>query len=404
VYVLCAQVFVAALGVGIAMPTIGSHAASFGAGVAGVGLAFGGFFAGRAIVTPVVGWLSDLRGRGTFLVAGFAGMIVAGAAMYVTDSVAVIVAARILHGACAAATLPILTASAGAICAPGESRSFLGTFNGLRSVGLAVGFAGGSMILLLGWDVTSTPHAVTAGAGVAGLALVLALPERATVSALRTAPAYRRLLRDPHVRGLAVYRLLLAMTPPALLAFVPVLFGNHAEDILGGGAATLSGTLSRLPPSRIAAIALIGSATGAAQIALGRILKNRGAYSPAAFAGGGALMVACTLVLVPHLRSFTHFAIAAFVGGIGVGALLLPGIVLMVEIARNRGLGSVIGLVELAAALGAAVGTGIATVATRILPSSLFSTAALFPLLAAAAFVAVSRGTSSETQVGEAAA
>jgi len=394
--VLCAQVFVTALGVGISMPTIGAHAASLGGGVVWVGLAFGGFFVGRAAVTPVVGWLSDLRGRTPFLIAGFTGTVAAGLVMVLAGDAAVLVAARVLHGACAACTLPILTASAGAVCPPGRSRPFLGTFNGLRTIGLALGFAVGAMTALFGWGVGVVPHVVTALAGLAGLALMAALSESATSAALRTAPAYRRLLRDRQVRGLSLYRFLLAMSPPALLAFVPVLLTARGGSILGAGAAEIGDALSRMPPGRLAIVALIGVASGAAQIALGRTLRDRHTYSPSVSAAAGALLVACALVVVPHLRSFPYFACVAFVAGLGVGALLLPGIVLMVAVARKRGLGSVIGLVELAAALGAAVGTGIATVATRFLPNSLFPTAALFPLLAAGAFVVVARAAGPE--------
>lgn len=397
---LCVQVFVITFGIGIVMPVIGVHAHSLGGGFAAVGAAYGSFFLGRAIFTPVVGRLSDLRGRGLFLGLGFILNSTVGLLFLLAGEVSFLVAARLFQGVAAALALPVLTACAGVMAPSLSVGSRMGIFNGLRCAGLASGFVAG--VVLLPFDRASliVPYLAVIASGLLGLALLVALPRRATQAAIRAPSRYWALFRDPLVRRLAFSRASLAMVTPAVVAFLPVLVKTHGAKELGASGMELIQGLRSLSLGKFIVLGAIGLSAGALQIGLGWLLDRRGRLSKTAAAIAGALMTAAVLVVLPHLRGFGSLVWASVLAGLGVGALFLPGLMLLVRAARTRGMGTVIGLVELAAALGAVVGAGVAATAASVSPRYLFPTTALFPLTAVAFYVLAMRAATPERDKG----
>ncbi len=399
-WVLCVQVLVASFGIGMVMPVIGVHAYSLGGGFLSVGLAYGSFYVGRLVFTPVVGRLSDLRGRGLFMGLGFILTSAVGLLFLLAGEVSFLVVARLFQGIAAALTLPVLTACAGIIAPPSSVGRHMGAFNGLRSAGLAGGFATG--VVLLPFDRVSLilPYLVVIASGLLGLALLVALPRHATQAASRAPRRYWRLLRDPLVRRLALFRLLLAMTAPAVVAFLPALIKSGEIGDRGGEGVDLIRGMGSVSAGRFIVLGMMGVSAGVIQVILGRFLDARGRFSKIASVISGALMVTAVFWSLPHMKTFGELALASILAGLGSGALFLPGLLLTVRAARTRGMGTVVGLVQMAAALGAVVGSAVAVAAASASPRYLLPTAALFPLLAAVCYVSALVGAESETAKG----
>ena len=398
--VLCIQVLVLSFGIGMVMPVIGVHAYSLGGGVRSVGLAYGSFFIGRLIFTPVVGRLSDLRGRGLFMGLGFILTSAVGLLFLLAGEVSLLVAARLFQGIAAALTLPVLTACAGIIAPPSSVGRHMGTFNGLRSAGLAGGFAAGVVVLPFDRVSLILPYLMVIASGLLGLALRIAVPRRATQAAISPPRRYWRLLRDPLVRRLALFRLLLAMTAPAVVAFLPALIKSGEMRDRGGEGVDLIQAVGSLSTGRFIVLGAMGVSAGVIQVVLGRLLDARGRFSRIASVISGALMVTAVFWSLPYLKTFGELALASVLAGLGSGALFLPGLLLTVRAARARGMGTVVGLVQLAAALGAVAGSAVAVAAASASPRYLLPTAALFPLLAAACYASALIRAESETAKG----
>ncbi len=93
-----AIVFVDLLGFGILIPTISLYAESFGASEFVVGLLIGSYSAIKFIGAPVLGRLSDERGRRPVLLVSLLGSVIAWTMFGLATSLIVLFAARMFAG------------------------------------------------------------------------------------------------------------------------------------------------------------------------------------------------------------------------------------------------------------------------------------------------------------------
>ncbi len=96
--VLFISVFSAVLGLGIIVPLLPFYAESLGASGIWIGIIFSGLAVSRAVFMPIIGNLSDRRGRRSFILVGLFIYTLLPLAYIAADSVYLLTAVRIFHG------------------------------------------------------------------------------------------------------------------------------------------------------------------------------------------------------------------------------------------------------------------------------------------------------------------
>ncbi|MEJ8277575.1 MFS transporter [Pseudonocardia spirodelae] len=272
-------------------PLLVPIAASFSAPLAAAAGAAGGYFLAYGLMQVVWGVLSDRIGRVRVMRTALVGAVLGGVASVLAPTLGVLVAARVVTGACTAALIPAALVYVGDTWPAAMRQRPLSDLLAATALGTAVATAGAGLLAdLAGWR--AVPAATAAAAALLFLAL-RALPEPAGAAAGRpggSGPAgWRAAVLRPlgAVAGNGWARLVL------LLAFVE-------------GAVVL-GVLTYLAPSLQAggsSAALAGLAAGG--YGVGAVLFSRvvrrlvGRLGPAVLAGtgGGFLVVAWVFPLL----------------------------------------------------------------------------------------------------------
>jgi predicted MFS family arabinose efflux permease len=251
-----------------------------GGGGAAVGLAVGAFAVSAALLRPWTGRFGDARGRRALVVGGGAVVAVSLLGYTVADSLAVLVALRLLTGVGEAA-MWVGAATAVQDLAPddrrGEAASY---FSVALYLGIALGPAIGEAILSAhGFDaVWLFGAAMAALASLFGLATPQALPAPAGADADGVAGRPRRLLHPGALQfGVVLFLGLVAFV--GFSTFIPV-YGEHVGlDETGGVFAVYAAIVlvirvegARVPDAlgwrRASTVALISLAGAMAMIAL----------------------------------------------------------------------------------------------------------------------------------------
>ena len=126
--VLFIAVFATMLGAGIIEPFMAIYAKDLGANGLMIGLIFGSFTLSRAVFTPLIGRISDFKGRKNLLLAGLTGYTILSFFYVVATSTTSLVIVRIFHGLASAMVLPISMAYIGDIAPKNQEGKYLGTF------------------------------------------------------------------------------------------------------------------------------------------------------------------------------------------------------------------------------------------------------------------------------------
>ena len=143
---LFVAVFSAMLGLGIVIPLLPRYAETLGATGLEIGAIFAGFSISRALLMPVFGRLSDRRGRKRFIVLGLSLYTVLSLAYLAANSVAGLIAVRMVHGVASAMVIPIAMAYVADLSAVGGEGSHMGTFSISLYLGMGIGPLAGGVI------------------------------------------------------------------------------------------------------------------------------------------------------------------------------------------------------------------------------------------------------------------
>ena len=330
-------VFVSMLGVGIISPLLPIYAEMLGAGGFAIGIIYGLFSLSRAVVMPFYGRLSDLKGRKVFIAAGLAAYCVLSLAYAYADSLATLAVVRLLHGFASAAILPIAMAFMGDLSPGGKEGRYMGIFTTTLFLGFGFGPVIGGAIK----DAAGINEAFYfMGALVfIGLLLVIFLVEdpRQKAKALKRYPL-REILASRMIRAIFIYRFSGALTRGTVFAFLPIYAHNELS---------LSGTaLGIIISGEVFIASLLQTPFG--------LLADRFSR-PALVATGGLIQAACLYAIV-HCDTFSLLAIVICIKGIG-GAMSVPALsALAVDEGRALGMGSVMGIFNLAMSLGQSIG------------------------------------------------
>lgn len=337
--VLFIAVFATMLGAGIIEPFMAIYAESLGANGFFIGLIFGSFTLSRALFTPLIGRISDFRGRKNLLLLGLAGYTILSFFYAAATTTTSLVIVRFLHGLASAMVLPIAMAYIGDIAPKNEEGKYLGTFTIAFFMGLAFGpIIGGALHDL--WHMNAAFYAMGAISFLSLLFLIFMLPE---INAhTKTKPSsIKVILKDKTVQAMFIFRLMNAYGVAALMGFLPLL----AEKI----------------NVTVFQIGFVVSANLVVASVFQRyfgILADKS--DKVAMAMAGSLMVVIGLALIPLSTNFYTLLLFNMLMGLGSAVAIPPLSAITAQLGRKLGMGSVMGLFNTAFGIGGGVGPIVA--------------------------------------------
>lgn len=332
--VLFISVFAAMLGFGIVGPLLPIYADNLGASGFWTGMIFSGFAAARTISMPIVGRLSDERGRKKFIVLGLLVYSVLSLGYVTAGSVCSLIAIRFLHGIASAMVVPIAMAYIGDLSKRGEEGTLMAKFQVSLFLGLGSGpLLGG--VLNDAFGFSSAFYAMAGLSALAFLVIVAFLPEAKgrSPSRRREEKKLRWIYRQPAVLAVIAFTALNSAAYGLLLVFMP-LFAPQIS----------------LAPSEVGLILTVTIFSMAIfQVPMGR-MADRG-YALCMIVGG-SIVSGFSIALIPFTNSFRDLFIATSASGLG-SAVMLPALMaLTVKLGRRMGMVTSMGAYNAAMSLG----------------------------------------------------
>lgn len=346
------------------LATLPLYARDLGIAESWIGLIIGIFAASSMIVKPVAGWAADRYGRRPVMLVG-AALFLASSLLYPwSQSVAALLAVRLLHGA-GMGLYPTGSAAIVADIAPAARRGeAMGLWGAAASIALATGpLAGVEISARLGF-----PALFAISAAVALGALVVTPAIRETLPARTAVPFRPGALMSGAVLHPCLVLFGLMATYGLQVAFLPI----HAQA---------QGTNPGLFFLALAlVVALVRGAAGRLSDRIGR----------GPVAAGGLALVTVSLIVLAVGAGPWPLALAGLLYGLGFGtaqpALMAWAVDLVPVVERGKAMGTYYTALELGISVGA-IGSGY--LAARIGFPAVFTAAAALSVAAAA--IAVTR-------------
>jgi len=342
---LLLAVFIAFLGVGIIIPIVPIYAVDLGATGITLGLMIAAFSISQGILQPVVGSLSDRRGRKRFLVIGLSIYAAVGVTYTLAASVEHLILIRILHGIGAAMIMPIVMAYIGDLAPQGQEGKYMGMLNIAIFAGIGLGpVLGGIFRDTIG--INSAFYAMSAlTAASLGLVLILLPPDRSDREIGLTAgllTTLRQMLHNSRVVGMLLLRIASMIVMIPTMGFLPILM-----DRLMGATGIEIGIV-------ISTRTIVDAGL---QIPFGRMADH---YNKVALLLIGCSIASAALFVVPFANSFLQLVGLFAIIGIGE-ALIWPTLgAIAVEEGHHYGQGSMMGIFNMAMSAGILIGSLLA--------------------------------------------
>jgi len=336
--ILAVSIFSAMLGVGLVSPLLPLYASDMGASGPELGLIFAGYGIVNTIATPIMGRLSDRRGRKLFLCIGLAGYAIFSLGYVWATNTPQLILVRLLMGAAGAMITPIAMAYIGDLSPEGEEGKWMGYANAAFFSGFGIGpLLGGALAERFGMNVSF--YSMSCLCLLAFLIAVIFLPEIGQRKIReRGRLSFKDMSASPMVRGLFSFRLVQALGRGGVMTFLPIFVATYV-----GLGPTLIGVLlavNMLPMTVLVALA-------------GRLADK---FNRKALIIIGNLIYLITLVLIPLADTFWQQLWLCFPRAIG-GAISMPAATaLTVEEGRKFGMGSTMSILMMAMGIGMAVG------------------------------------------------
>jgi DHA1 family multidrug resistance protein-like MFS transporter len=338
-------VFAAFLGVGIIIPIMSIYAMDLGATGITLGLMISAFSISQGILQPVVGNLSDRRGRKRFLVVGLLIYAVVGLIYTLATSVEHLILIRIFQGVGSAMILPIVMAYIGDLAPQGQEGKYMGMLNIAIFAGIGVGpMLGGLFLDTIGINPAFYAMSALTAASL-GLVLVLLPPERSDREVRLTAgllTTFRRMLHNSRVVGMLLPRIATVIVMIPTMGFLPILM-----DRLMGATGIEIGIV-------ISARTIVNAGL---QTTFGRMADR---YNKVALLLIGCSIASAGMFVVPFANSFLQ--LVGLFALIGIGeALVWPTLgAIAVEEGHQYGQGSMMGIFNMAISAGILIGSLLA--------------------------------------------
>jgi len=337
--VLFIATFATMLGVGIIEPFMGIYAESLGANGFYIGLIFGAFILSRAIFTPFIGRLSDLRGRKNLMLIGLLGYTILSFFYAAAHTVASLTIIRFFHGLASAMVLPIAMAYIGYIAPKNQEGKYLGTFTISFFMGMAFGpIIGGALHDI--WHMNVAFYAMGAISFVAFLLLIFMLPEinahtKVIPSSMKT------IMKDKTMQAMIIFRILNAYGIAALMGFLPLLAQKLNVTIF---------QIGFMVSANLIASSLLQRYFGIVADRKDKIMMTI----------IGTFIMAGSLLLMPLATGFYSLLALNLIMGFGSAVSIPAGSAITAKLGKKLGMGSVMGIFNTAFGIGAGIGPIIA--------------------------------------------
>lgn len=324
--VLFISVFATMLGLGVVSPLLPIYAENLGATGIWLGIIFSAFALSRSIFMPVIGRISDRRGRKWIILTGMFTYAVLSLAYLIADSVYSLAFVRLAHGVASAMVVPIAMAYIADLSEKGKEGSHMGNFSISMFLGMGMGpLLGGFLNDAFG--MASVFYAMAGLSAFATLLVAISLPE--AKPGLSKIPAedpipMRKIFGLPIMRGIMVFSLLSALGRGGMMVFIPVF-----------------GPLISISPAEVGIILSANTFLMALlQMPIGRLTDTANKVVLIVIGSG---VTAIALAAIPLSGSFWPLlAITSFIG-VG-GAIQQPSIMaLTVDVGRTIGMGTSMG-------------------------------------------------------------
>jgi len=336
--ILAVSIFSAMLGVGLVSPILPLYASDMGATGTQLGIIFAGYGISNSILTPIMGRLSDRRGRKLFLCIGLAGYTIISLGYVWAANVSQLTLVRLIQGVAGAMIIPIAMAYIGDLSPESEEGKWMGYANAAFFGGFGIGpLLGGTLAERFGMNTSF--YSMGGLCLLAFLVAVLLLPEiRQRKIGEKGHLSFKEMSTSPMVRGLFSFRLVQALARGGLMTFLPI----FAATYIGLGT-TLIGVL--LAVNMLPMMVLLAPA--------GRLADR---FNRKALVILGNLIYLITVALIPLANTFGQQIWLCFPRAIG-GALSMPAATaLSVEEGRKFGMGSTMSILMMAMGIGFAAG------------------------------------------------
>ncbi|KLK89080.1 MFS transporter [Methanoculleus sediminis] len=324
--VLFISVFATMLGLGIVSPLLPIYAENLGATGIWLGIIFSAFALSRSVFMPVIGRISDRRGRKWIILIGMFAYAVLSLAYIIVDSVYSLTAVRFAHGLASAMVVPIAMAYVADLSEKGKEGSHMGNFSISMFLGMGMGpLLGGFLNDAFGLD--SVFYVMAALSAFATLLVGISLPEAKrgtfTVQEGNTVPM-REILMLPIMRGVMVFSFISALGRGGMMVFIPVF-----------------GPLIAISPTEVGVVLSANTFLMALlQVPMGRVTDTG---NKVALIVTGSAITALAIAAIPFSGSFLPLLVITSLVGIG-GAIQQPAIMaLTVDAGRTIGMGTSMG-------------------------------------------------------------
>ncbi len=335
--ILALCIFSATLGIGIITPLLPLYVEEMGATGVWVGFIMASYAISNSVAVPIVGLLSDRKGRKIFITIGLFIYSVVSVGYVFSIIPTHLVFVRLFQGIAGAMTIPVAIAYLGDLSPEGEEGKWMGYAN-------AAFFSGFGFGPLIGGVVTDNFGQLTAFLILIGLNLLafliafLFLPE---VSQRKTGEefhlSFKEMSTSSMVRGLFSFRMAQALGRAGIGAFLPLF-----ADMIG-----LSRTL-------IGLLLAINILTVTLFAPLGGWIADR--FNRRTLIILGNILFTVPLAAIPFTNNFTQLVTLLIIQGLTAAISMPAASALVVEEGRTYGMGSTMSVFFLAMSVGAAVG------------------------------------------------
>jgi MFS family permease len=337
--VLFCSIFVSMIGISIILPLLPIYADSLGAKGLWLAIIFAGFPISRGIFMPIVGRISDRLGRKIFIAWG---LLIYGAISFAFPTAQGVVSLtlfRIIQGLAAAMILPTAMAYIGDISPVQQEGFYMGIFNISLFAGFGTGpFMGGILMDFLGMDYAF--YAMGSLSIISCVFLILFLPRivKTNPAKIKKRTSYRKILSSNILLGVSTFRFISSFGRGILSCFMPLL----ASQLL-----LLKGwEIGLIISCNLLLISVLQAPFG----------KMADIFSRPKLIIIGYIVFAISLFLVPFSRNFSELLIVNLAMGFSGAISLPPATAMVVEEGRKFGMGSTMGLFNMAMSFGLAGG------------------------------------------------
>ena len=336
--VLFVSVFTAMLGMGIVVPLMAFYAENLGATGIWLGVIFSAFSLSRLVFMPLIGRLSDERGRKSFIIMGLLIYCIVSIAYVFTYDVYSLTLVRFVHGFGSAMVIPVAMAYIGEIAPRGREGEYMGTFTISFFLGMGFGPLLGGIVKDMS-GIESVFYLMTAFSAFSFAICLLFLPNVIVKSENKNNSKldFHLIFRNRVIGSIFFYRFIYALGAGGIMAFLPLLASNIDLNSTQIGIAITLNVLI----------------TAFLQRPFGKVADK---YSKIALISYGLLMSGLSLSIMPRVFNFYSLLFLSSLMGLG-GALSLPAaLAIMAQEGRLYGHGSLMGLFNSAMSLGMIMG------------------------------------------------